>query len=83
MDKSIALKRESTAHPLVKVLVEARLKRNMSRSVLAYLSGYSLSTLAHWELGVRKMSMEAFLDIAEILDLEVIVREKESVDLKL
>ena len=63
-----------------KRLKEARVKRNMSQEELGNLLGVSKVSICGYEKGTRTPTMENFLDLIEILELEpdyVLGRDKE------
>lgn len=53
-----------------KRLKEARIKKNMSQEQLGNLLGVSKVSICGYEKGTRTPTMENFLDLIEILDLE-------------
>ena len=53
-----------------KRLKEARIKKNMSQEELGNLLGVSKVSICGYEKGTRTPTMENFLDLIEILDLE-------------
>ena len=53
-----------------KRLKEARLKKGMSQEELGNLLGVSKVSICGYEKGTRTPTMENFLDLIEILDLE-------------
>lgn len=68
-----------------KRLKEARIKRNMSQEELGNLLGVSKVSICGYEKGTRTPTMENFLDLIKILDLEpdyVLGRDKNVVSEK-
>ena len=68
-----------------KRIKEARIKRNMSQEELGNLLGVSKVSICGYEKGTRTPTMENFLDLIKILDLEpdyVLGRDKNVVSEK-
>ena len=57
-------------------LKQIRKKRGYTQKELASKLGISDSTLAHYETGIRKITLETFLKILEVCKLEI--QQKES-----
>ena len=57
-------------------LKEIRKKQGYTQKELASKLGISDSTLAHYETGIRKISLEMFLKIVKACHLEIEIKEK-------
>lgn len=57
-------------------LKEIRKSVGYSQKELANLLGIADCTLAHYESGLRKITLEMFLKIIEICDYEFTIRQK-------
>lgn len=58
-------------------LKQIRKKRGYTQKELASKLGISDSTLAHYETGIRKITLETFLKILEVCKLEISLDEIE------
>ena len=56
-------------------LKQIRKKRGYTQKELASKLGISDSTLAHYETGIRKITLETFLKILEVCKLEIEIKE--------
>ncbi len=57
-------------------LKEIRKKRGYTQKELAQKLGISDSTLAHYESGIRKITLEMFLRILDVCEYEIKIEEK-------
>ena len=53
-----------------KIIRNARLDKRMTMKDLAKLIGYSEVAMHNYEMGERRMSLETFFNICQILDLD-------------
>ena len=58
----------------MKMVKEIRKSRGYSQKELAKLLGISDSTLAHYESGIRKITLEMFLKILNICHYEIKIK---------
>ena len=56
-------------------LKQIRKKRGYTQKELASKLGISDSILAHYETGIRKITLETFLKILEVCKLEIEIKE--------
>ena len=56
-------------------LKNLRKERGYTQKELASKLGIADSTLAHYETGIRKISLEMFLKILEVCKLEIEIKE--------
>ena len=56
-------------------LKQIRKERGYTQKELASKLGIADSTLAHYETGIRKISLEMFLKILEVCKLEIEIKE--------
>lgn len=54
-----------------KIIREARLEKKMTMKELGKRVGVAESTIHHYEMGERGMSLETFFNICQILNLDV------------
>lgn len=59
-------------------LKQIRKSKGYTQKELAKLLGISDSTLAHYETGIRKITLEMFLKILEVCQLEIKLEAKKN-----
>ncbi len=64
-------------------LKEIRKNSGLSQQELAKKLGIAVCTLAHYESGIRKITLKMFLEILKICNLEIKLEEKSYLKVKI